>query len=201
MRFIVAQRLERLFKLKLLLVIIGLAAFLGTLFVGSITTISLQDAQQINQQVNSSVPPNATLLGLTYAIFQNNLKIALFGFIPFLIGSGLLLFIGFSTGIAFSGDALISTTRGTPVTGPELVLATTLFPFFFWELSGYALTMMEGIVITRGLIKGNRIERFVAPGHFRDGELFKALLVVAMTAIILFIAALMESYLIVLARP
>ncbi len=196
-----AQRFERLFRLKLLLIIIGLATFLGTLFVGSVTTVSLRDAQQINQQVNNSVPPNATLWGLTSAIFQNNLKIALFGLIPFLIGSGILLFIGWSTGIAFSGQALIETTRGTPVTGPELLIVTMLFPFFFWELSGYALTMMEGIIITRGLIKGNRIERLIAPGHFRDGELFKALLVVVMTAIVLFIAALIESYLIVLARP
>ena len=195
-----SQRLERLFRLKLLLVVIGLAAFLGALYVGSVTPISIQDAQTINNQVNSSVPPNAPLWTLTSLIFQNNFKIALFGFIPFLIGSGILLFIGLSTGIAFSGDALIHTAKGTPATGPELLIATMLFPFFFWELAGYALTMMEGIVITRGLIKGNRIERFIAPGHFREGELFKAILVLVMTAIVLFVAALMESYLIVLLR-
>ncbi len=188
------RRLERLFRLRLFLVTLGLALFLGTLAYGSLSTFSMKDAQNITKEVNSTLPHNPSLLPLASAIFQNNFRIALLGFLPFLIGTGLLLFIGYSTGTVFSAQAIAS---GTGTTGLELVLATMLFPFFFWELAGYALTMMEGIVITRGLIKGNRIERFIAPGHFRDGELFKALIILAMTAIVLIIAALMESYLIV----
>jgi hypothetical protein len=191
-----AGRLERLFKLRLFLVLLGLALFLGTLAYGSLSTFSVQDAKNITKEVNSTLPHNLTLLPLASAIFQNNFKIALFGFIPFLIGTGILLFIGYSTGSVISAQAIAS---GTGVTGLEALFVTMLFPFFFWELAGYALTMMEGIIITRGLIKGNRIERFVAPGHFRDGELFKALLILALTAVVLVIAAVMESYLILIA--
>ncbi len=188
------RRLDRLFTLRLFLVVLGLALFLGTLAYGSLSTFSMQDARNITNEVNSTLPHNPTLLPLASAIFQNNFKIALFGFIPFLIGTGVLLFIGYSTGSVISAQAIAS---GTGLTGLEALIGTMLFPFFFWELAGYALTMMEGIIITRGLIKGNRIERFVAPGHFRDGELFKALIILVMTAIVLMIAALMESYLIV----
>ncbi len=194
-----SRQLERLFKWRLLLLVLGLVAFSATLFLGSVTPVTRKFAQDTNNSVSSAIPSNATLLEITSAIFQNNFKIALFGFIP-ILGLLILLFIGFGTGLAFSGDALLRTTPQTPITGPELVFATMLFPFFFWELAGYALTMMEGIIITRGLIKGNRIERFIAPGHFRDGELFKALIILLMTAIVLIIAAFMESYLIVLLR-
>ncbi len=189
-----AQRLERIFRLRLFLVVLGLALFLGTLAYGSLITFNRQDAQNITQEVNSSLPHNPTLLPLASGIFQNNFKIALFGFIPFLIGTGILLFVGYSTGNVISAQAIAS---GTGITGLEALFGVMLFPFFFWELAGYALTMMEGIIITRGLIKENRIERFVSPGHFRDGELFKALIILGMTAIVLIIAALMESYLIV----
>lgn len=190
-----ARRLEQLFRLRLFLVLLGLALFLGTLTYGSLSTFSMRDAQNITKEVNSTLPHNLSLLPLASAIFQNNFKIAVFGFIPFLIGTGILLFIGYSTGSVISAQAIAS---GTGVTGLEALFVTMLFPFFFWELAGYALTMMEGIVITRGLIKGNRIERFVAPGHFRDGELFKALIILALTAVVLMIAAIMESYLILL---
>lgn len=192
-----SQRLERLFGWRMILIVLGVAAFTGSLFVGAMTPVTRQFAQETNNSVSSAIPPNASFWAVTSAIFQNNFRIALFGFIPFLIGAGFMLVIGFSTGLAFSGDALLRTTPQTPFTGPELVLLTMIFPFFFWELAGYALTMMEGLIITRGLIKGNRIQRFIAPGHFRDGELFKALMILAMTSIVLFIAALMESYLIV----
>ncbi len=188
------RRLERLFRLRLFLVILGLALFLGTLAYGSLSTFSIPEAQNITKEVNSTLPHNLALLPLASAIFQNNFRIALLGFIPFLIGTGILLFIGYSTGSVISAQAIAS---GTGITGLEALIVTMLFPFFFWELAGYALTMMEGIIITRGLIKGNRIERFIAPGHFRDGELFKALIILVMTAIILIIAAFMESYLIV----
>ena len=191
-----SRQLEGLFKWRILLIVLGLVAFSAALFIGSVTPVTRKFAQDTNNSVRNAIPPNATLLGLTYAIFKNNFEIALFGFIP-ILGLLVLLFIGFGTGLAFSGDALLRTTSQTPITGPELLFATMLFPFFFWELAGYALTMMEGIIITRGLIKGNRIERFIAPGHFRDGELFKALVILVMTAIVLIIAALMESYLIV----
>lgn len=188
------RRLERLFRLRLFLVLLGLALFLGALAYGSLSIFSIQDARNITQEVNSTLPHTPSLLPLASGIFQNNFRIALLGFLPFLIGTGLLLFIGYSTGTVISAQAIAS---GTGITGLEALFATMLFPFFFWELAGYALTMMEGIVITRGLFKGNRIERFIAPGHFRDGELFKALITLVMTAIVLIIAALMESYLIV----
>ncbi len=195
-----AQKLERLFTLRLLLMLLGITTFIATLIIGAMGTVSPREAKEINQEINSTAPRNATVWQLTPLIFQNNFKIALFGFIPFLIGTGILLFVGWSTGIAFSAAALLQTTPQTPVTGVELLFATMLFPFFFWELAGYALIMMEGIIITRGLIKGNRIERFIALGHFRDGELFKGLMILVLTAIVLFTAALMESYLIVLFR-
>ncbi len=191
------QRSENIFRLRIILIVIALGAFLATLFIGATGTVSLGDAQAINRQVNGSLPAHPTVLNLTPVIFENNFRIALFGFIPFLLGAFLLLFIGYNTGLAFSAQALIRSTSGSPITGPELVFTTLILPFFFWELAGYTLTMTEGIIITRGLIKGNRIERFIAPGHFRDGELFKALMVLAATAIVLLIAALMESYLIV----
>ena len=189
-----AGRLERLFRLRLFLVALGLALFLGTLAYGSLSLWSVSDAKNITKAVNSTLPHSPSLLPLASDIFQNNFKIALFGFIPFLIGTGILLFIGYSTGTVISAQAIAS---GTGLTGIEALFGTMLFPFFFWELAGYALTMMEGIIITRGLIKGNRIERFVSPGHFRDGELFKALIILVLTAVVLTIAALMESYLIV----
>ncbi len=129
-------------------------------------------------------------------IFQNNFRISLLGFIP-VLGILLLLFIGYNTGLAFAAAALLRSTPQNPLTGIDYLLFTMILPFFFWELAAYALTMMEGIILVRGLIKGNRIERFFAPGHFRDSEIFKALLVLVLTVIVLFIAALMESYLIV----
>jgi hypothetical protein len=121
---------------RLLIFVIVFFILSGVLVYSSSVQISQSQAQSLNQQVQS-------IKVTTFGIYQNNLLIALFEFVP-VLGPAFAVYTTYNTGLVASASAQMANDS---VTGPEATIVTMLTPIFWLEFFCYSLAVEESIVI------------------------------------------------------
>jgi hypothetical protein len=171
-----SPRRKRIYSLIIMLVAAIIVTLLGTL-----VSLTPQEAQTISNGVNQTLNENRANNTLPFYIFQNNFVICLFMFIP-LAGPVIGLFILFSTGTALSA---ISQVQGFPVFLEFGLLVIT--PIFWLEFVSYSLGMTESIWLFRRLLQR------------RWHELKWTAASIGICALLLAIGAIVEAWLIIAA--
>jgi hypothetical protein len=159
-----------------------LAVFIVSIIVtvvGSFVPVSAQDAQQINNDLNSTITTMQAQGTLTQYIFGNNFLITLLMFVP-VIGPVLGLFIMFNTGNVVGAIAI---SGGYP---PILALiALVITPVFWLEFAAYSTAMAESVWLFRRLLQGRGLRELKTMSIF-----------VTICAVILAVGAIVETALI-----
>ena len=166
-------------KIRIILFFIFLGIFAATFQLGSMTSVSEEDAEAFMSEFEELV------LDIdAFGIFTHNLTIALPMFIP---GFGVAwgLFSAWSTGFAF---AAIATT--IPEIG-EIPPLSILFlsPFGLMEIAAYSIGISRSFILIRAVIKKVSLSSFIKPTVIEIG------IVVAL----LFVGGYLEFYMIELA--
>ena len=166
-------------KIRIILFFIFLGIFAAAFQLGSMTSVSEEDAEAFMSEFEELV------LDIdAFGIFTHNLTIALPMFIP---GFGVAwgLFSAWSTGFAF---AAIATT--IPEIG-EIPPLSILFlsPFGLMEIAAYSIGISRSFILIRAVIKKVSLSSFIKPTVIEIG------IVVAL----LFVGGYLEFYMIELA--
>jgi uncharacterized membrane protein SpoIIM required for sporulation len=158
------------------IIILVIGVFL--LVIGSLVKISPQDATQLTNRLNQTLPSHQFSASNVEIIFSHNLYICLLEFVP-VIGPvwGFLSF--FATGIGISA---IASVKGYPLLLVLLNLA--ILPHTWLEFASYSIAITESIWLFRRLLQG------------RWRELKNTAILIGLCAILLLIAAVIETWLI-----
>ena len=161
-----------------LIIAVFVVAFILTV-IGSYIPLSHQDSQTLYNQVNSSFTEHNTFSSRTEWFFSNNFfEVCLPMFIP-LVGVIWGFIVMIDTGLALGA---IATVNGYP---PWLALvAELLTPVFWLEFIVYSTAMAESIWLTRRLMQR------------RWYELKNTAILIGICAAILFVSAIIETWLI-----
>jgi uncharacterized membrane protein SpoIIM required for sporulation len=168
-----SPRMKRIYSV----IAVFFVAFIATV-AGSLVPLSAQDAQSITKDLNQTVHQNQANNTLFEYIFFNNFRICLLMFIP-VLGACLGLFILFDTGVALGA---IASTQGYPVWLSFVSLMVT--PVFWLEFAAYSLAMAESVWLFRRLMQR------------RWSELKWTALFIVITAVLLVVGAVVESWMI-----
>ncbi len=159
-----------------------LAVFIVALIatvIGSFVPVSAADAQQINNDLNSTVTTMKDQGTLVPYIFGNNFLITLIMFVP-VIGPVLGLFIMFNTGTVVGA---IAVSGGySPILA---LIALVITPVFWLEFAAYSTAMAESVWLFRRLLQGRG-----------SRELRTMCIFVTIAAVILAVSAVIETALI-----
>jgi hypothetical protein len=146
---------------------------------GSLMPVDPQQARQINNELNQMVTEANSNGTLVQSIFSNNLMIALIMFVP-VLGTVFGFYALFSTGTAINAIAI---AQGYPL---FLVLfSLVLTPVFWLEFAAYSTALTESIWLFRRILQGRGL-----------GELKNLGILVAVCAGLLFLGAIVETWLI-----
>ena len=158
------------------IIILVIAVFL--LVIGSLVRLSPQEAKQLTNNLNQTVTSNRASGTLAEHIFLHNLSICLLEFVP-VIGPlfGLLSF--FATGIGISAIASVKGYHSLSV-----LLTLAIYPFTWLEFASYSIAITESIWLLRRLLQG------------RWRQLKNTAILIGLCAVLLFIAAIIETWLI-----
>lgn len=153
-------------KIRIFLFFIFLGIFAATYQIGSMSTVSEEEAEAFMAKFEELV------LDIdAFGIFAHNTTIALPMFIP---GFGVVwgLFSAWSTGFAF---ASIATTA--PILG-EIPPLSILFlsPFGFMELVAYSLGISRSFILIKEISKKNNLIPFIKPTIIEIGIMLALLL-------------------------
>ena len=146
--------------------------------IGTITPLSTQGADQINQQINQ-VRANVSV----QYIFGNNLMICLIMFVP-IIGPIFGLYALYNTGVAIEAQ-VIAGSSGVPAILAFAVLF--IFPFTWLEFISYSTALAESVWLTRRSMQG-----------LIRKEMKNAAVLIAIVAILLLVGAAIETWLILI---
>ena len=154
-------------KIRIILFFIFLGIFAATFQIGSMTSVSEEDAEAFMSEFEELV------LDIdAFGIFTHNLTIALPMFIP---GFGVAwgVFSAWSTGFAF---AAIATT--VPEIG-EIPPLSILFlsPFGLMEIAAYSIGISRSFILIRAVIKKVSLSSFLKPTVIEIGIVVGLLLV------------------------
>ena len=140
-------------KLRISLFFIFVGIFAATYQIGSMTTVSQEEADVFMSEFEELV---MDIDG--FGIFAHNTTIALPMFIP---GFGIAwgLFSAWSTGFAF---AAITTTAPILEKVPPLAILF-LSPFGLMELTAYSLGISRSFILIRGITKKVDLKTFIKP--------------------------------------
>ncbi len=96
-----------------------------------------EEADKMLEDVKKSIPSSPN----TIDIFSNNVRVALLMLIP---GLGLILasYVLYNTGLVFAATGVVN---GVP--GLMLLLATSVFPFFWLEFVAYATSTTQNLYL------------------------------------------------------
>ena len=142
---------RRIGKLRFALFFLSLAIFIAAFLLGSMASISQQEAQAIIDAFNTQIGSDPT----AYQIFENNITLCLLFFIPF-FGTAFMAFVGYNTGMFLSALALLNPQSGSPV---ALALTLFLFPWTWMEFVAYSLASSASLmVIISAISRRLRIE-------------------------------------------
>jgi uncharacterized membrane protein SpoIIM required for sporulation len=129
-------------KYRLIYLALGISAFLIAYSAGASIHMSIKETNILKQQFSEQIKDINQ-----FGIFINNVRLALGMFIP-VLGIGLGIFSGFSTGMVFSAIALTSPLiKNIP---PLLILIT---PFGLLEIFAYGLALSRSGILFYQLIK------------------------------------------------
>lgn len=160
---------KRVFFLMLLFVIIVIA-------IGSSSSLSVNQSSDILREFENNLPEINTK-----PIFANNFLISLLMFIP-IFGLVIGVIILHTTGVVIA-----ATGMAVDIPGIFLLLSLLVFPFSWLEFISYAAAMTQSIFLILGVFR-----RCITK------EMFRTVILLIVTFIILFIAAFIETVLILL---
>lgn len=160
---------KRVFLLMLIFVIIVIA-------IGSSSSLSINQSSDILREFENNLPEIDT-----NPIFANNFLISSIMFIP-LFGLVIGVIILHTTGVVIA-----ATGMSVDIPGIFLLLSLLVFPFSWLEFISYAAAMTQSIFILLGIFR-----RFIIK------EMFRTVILLSATFIMLFIAAFIETILILL---
>lgn len=120
-----------------------LVALIGIAFISASMPIEEKEAQEIIDQAKQVLPQKVSV----DTIFLNNFRATLLMIIP---GFGAVLagIIIYNTGLVFGATGITMN-----ISGPLLLLAVALTPFFWFEFLSYAAGVTEGTYLLRGIIR------------------------------------------------
>jgi hypothetical protein len=153
-------------KLRLLYLVIGIVVFVIAYFIGAGTDIGKNETENLRDQFNKQVKDIDQ-----NGIFVNNLRISLGMFIP-ILGMGLGIFSGFSTGLMFNVIAENSPLLNN--ISPLLILVT---PFGVMEIFAYGLAMSRSGMLTYQIIKKKQWREYIIPTIIEIGIVITVLLI------------------------
>jgi hypothetical protein len=153
-------------KLRLLYLVIGIVVFVIAYFIGAGTDIGKNETENLRDQFNKQVKDIDQ-----NGIFVNNLRISLGMFIP-VLGIGLGIFSGFSTGLMFNVIAESSPLLNN--ISPLLILVT---PFGVMEVFAYGLAMSRSGMLTYQIIKKKQWREYIIPTIIEIGIVIAILLI------------------------
>lgn len=153
-------------KLRLLYLVIGIVVFVIAYFIGAGTDIGKNETENLRDQFNKQVKDIDQ-----NGIFVNNLRISLGMFIP-ILGMGLGIFSGFSTGLMFNVIAESSPLLNN--ISPLLILVT---PFGVMEIFAYGLAMSRSGMLTYQIIKKKQWREYIIPTIIEIGIVITVLLI------------------------
>ena len=153
-------------KLRLLYLVIGIVVFVIAYFIGAGTDIGKNETENLRDQFNKQVKDIDQ-----NGIFVNNLRISLGMFIP-VLGIGLGIFSGFSTGLMFNVIAESSPLLNN--ISPLLILVT---PFGVMEIFAYGLAMSRSGMLTYQIIKKKQWREYIIPTIIEIGIVIAILLI------------------------
>ncbi len=154
-------------KIRVLLFFIFLGIFSSAFQIGSMSTVSEEDANTFMDEFKELV------LDIdAFGIFTHNTTIALPMFIP---GFGIAwgIFSAWSTGFAF---AAITTTAPELENIPPLSLLF-LSPFGLMEIFAYSLGISRSFILIKAIIKKTGLQQFIKPTIIEIGLVIGFLLV------------------------
>jgi len=152
--------------LRLLYLVIGIVVFVIAYFIGAGTDIGKNETENLRDQFNKQVKDIDQ-----NGIFVNNLRISLGMFIP-VLGIGLGIFSGFSTGLMFNVIADSSPLLNN--ISPLLILVT---PFGVMEVFAYGLAMSRSGMLTYQIIKKKQWREYIIPTIIEIGIVITILLI------------------------
>jgi len=152
--------------LRLLYLVIGIVVFVIAYFIGAGTDIGKNETENLRDQFNKQVKDIDQ-----NGIFVNNLRISLGMFIP-VLGMGLGIFSGFSTGLMFNVIAESSPLLNN--ISPLLILVT---PFGVMEVFAYGLAMSRSGMLTYQIIKKKQWREYIVPTIIEIGIVITILLI------------------------
>lgn len=153
-------------KFRLLYLVIGIVVFVIAYFIGAGTDIGKNETENLRDQFNKQVKDIDQ-----NGIFVNNLRISLGMFIP-VLGMGLGIFSGFSTGLIFNVIAESSPLLNS--ISPLLILVT---PFGVMEVFAYGLAMSRSGMLTYQIIKKKQWREYIIPTIIEIGIVITILLI------------------------
>ena len=154
-------------KIRLILFFIFLGIFSTAFQIGSMSTVSEEDANLFMTEFEELV------LDIdAFGIFTHNITIALPMFIP---GFGVAwgIFSAWSTGFAF---AAIATTMPEILNIPPLTILF-LSPFGLMEITAYSLGISRSFILIRAITKKINLTQFIKPTVIEIGIVVGLLLV------------------------
>lgn len=163
------------FKKRMLYILLASLIFIFAYYIGSISNLSEEDASTIKEEFLKLAK------GIdSFGIFLNNFRIASAMFIPAL-GVAVGLFAAFMTGTVFKAFTL---------TSPELAnipsISILLTPFGIMEVFSYGLAMSQSAIFFKAIID-KRVNKEL---------IYSTLIQFGIVTLILFIAAVIEYYMI-----
>lgn len=177
-----SYRKKRIYA-SLFIFVIAILATMAGFFVPP----SLQDAQQINQQLNQTVTQGKASGTLAPEIFLNNFALCLVMFIP-LVGAALGFLILFNTGQAFravlmlEGSNVANTATTANFTITTLILALVLIgATFLCEYISYSIGISESLWLFRRLLQR----------RWREAKV--TVILIGIVAVLLTIGAIVET--------
>ncbi len=154
-------------KIRIILFFIFLGIFAATFQLGSMTSVSEEDAEAFMSEFEELV------LDIdAFGIFTHNLTISLPMFIP---GFGVAwgLFSAWSTGFAFA--AIVTTIPEIGEIPPLSILF--LSPFGLMEIAAYSIGISRSFILIRAVIKKVSLSSFIKPTVIEIGIVVGLLLV------------------------
>lgn len=154
-------------KIRIILFFIFLGIFAAAFQLGSMTSVSEEDAEAFMSEFEELV------LDIdAFGIFTHNLTIALPMFIP---GFGVAwgLFSAWATGFAFA--AIITTVPEIGEISPLSILF--LSPFGLMEITAYSIGISRSFILIRAVIKKVSLSSFIKPTVIEIGIVVGLLLV------------------------
>lgn len=145
---------------------------------GTLTPLSMDQAQQINQEMENLMETltDVGTLGETTYIFGNNFMLCLSFFTPF-IGPFIGFFVLYNTGAVIAAQSM--SVGVSPILTFMLLL---VFPFAWMEFMAYSIAMTQSLWLTRWILKR----------QWRK-EIINTCIMISICAIVLLVAAFIET--------